>query len=73
MPYSKGDVVLMVSIFFGAACAVIAASDIAPPQVRLGAAALSAGFMALNALLKPPGQSGPAAPGVERPRPDGKG
>lgn len=54
---SANDITLRVAGFAGAALAVIAASDVAPPEVRLGSGALAAGCAYLVALLRPPGQS----------------
>lgn len=55
-------------VFVGAAAAVIAQSDAASPTVRMAAAAISAGCLALGALLRPPG-----VPRPPRPQEDGRG
>lgn len=64
---------LKVAVFLGAACAVVAASDTPPPEVRLGAGALAAGFGALVALLRPPTMPAHPAREERREQIEGKG
>lgn len=61
---NTNDTVLRLSVFCGAALAVVAASDTPSPEIRLTAGALAAGFGALVALLRPPN-----TPAISQPEP----
>lgn len=56
MPRLHNDVQIRIFTFTGAACAVIAASDVAPAEVRMAAGAIAAGCGATLALMRQPGQ-----------------
>lgn len=59
---------IKIVVFVGAACAVVAQSDSVSPSVRVTAAAISAGCLALGALLRPTG-----VPKPPQNREDGRG
>ena len=53
------DTIVIWLAFIGAALAVVAQSEAAPPTLKLGAAAIAAGCSAALALLRSPGQPRP--------------
>jgi hypothetical protein len=62
MPRLHNDHIVMGLTFTGAALAVVAASDVAPAELRLAAGAIAAGCGATLALMRQAGHPPPTHP-----------